>query len=119
MKVLDVGCGANRTNPKSVPQGTVNCDIQKPIRKVQNFVLCDAQHLPFVDKAFRKVFSSHVIEHVDNPFLMLKECLRVANKTVIIKTPFTLQPLRNFGNETPNQHRCHFNKRWFIKAFRC
>jgi hypothetical protein len=113
---LDVGCGANLTNPKSIPQGDVNCDIQKPNRKITNFVLCDAQHLPFKDGTFSSVLANHVIEHVDNPFLMLKEMLRVANGKVTIVTPFKLQPARGFGSKTPGQHRCHFNKKWFFKA---
>jgi len=119
---LDVGCGLNKDTPESVPQGDVNCDLQKPLAKISNFVLCDAQHLPFKDKTFSFVYSSHVIEHVDNPFLMLKELIRVANSKVLIRTPHRLL-LKGycrvkFGNKSPAQHRCHFDKKWFVKALR-
>jgi len=42
---LDVGCGDNQ-------KGDVNIDIQKPLGYVENFVLADAEHLPFKTKCF-------------------------------------------------------------------
>lgn len=80
--ILDVGCG-------SKPQGNVNCDpfikdmghrqggeiLQ--VYRIKNFVLCDGQQLPFRNCIFEKVFSSHVIEHVKNPYKFLAEIVRV------------------------------------------
>jgi len=85
--VLDVGCG-------SVPQGDVNTDIfigatphhkfKIRARRTPNFVLCDAQHLPFRDKAFSRVYTRHVLEHIPNPLQALKEYARVASLTYLI-----------------------------------
>lgn len=79
--MLDVGCGDSS-------KGSVNCDIVKHV--AQNFILCDAQYLPFKNNSFSTVYSSHVVEHVEDPKLMVEELLRVAIKRVIIKTPHLL-----------------------------
>lgn len=86
--LLNIGCGANAT-------GDVNLDLyvedtenhrnsaeflKLNVRAIQNFVRGDAQYLPFKDNAFEVVFSAQVIEHVKNPFLMLREMARVAKK---------------------------------------
>ena len=70
MTVLDVGCGL-------APEGDVNTDIQK--RRVPNFVQCDVYHLPFRDKAFTHVVMNHVLEHLHNPLVALKELKRVCH----------------------------------------
>lgn len=88
---LDVGCGTE-------PKGDVNVDFFKrgfnpqtgdqihgefmsPL-KIQNFILADAEWLPFKDDCFDVVFSSHVMEHVQNPLLMLREMCSVAKRKV-------------------------------------
>ena len=74
--ILDVGCG-----PK--PRGDVNVDCFKRgfnpqtgnqrqgdyinPEKIRNFVVADAQHLPFMDDCFNVVFSSHTIESARYP----------------------------------------------------
>jgi SAM-dependent methyltransferase len=93
-KMLDVGCGTK-------PKGDVNIDsfrggfnpqtgnqIQGEFRspqKIKNFIISDAMHLPFKDESFEVVFSSHTIEHVQNPSAMLREMWRVAKRKVIIR----------------------------------
>ena len=75
---LDVGCGSS-------PTGDVNIDIKR--MHAHNFVLADAQHLPFKTGIFHHVYSNHVVEHVDDPIAMTKELLRVSKDKVTIKTP--------------------------------
>jgi len=65
--ILDVGCGDNK-------QGDLGVDVRK-LKGVD--VVCDVQHLPFKDDCFSVVKSSVVIEHVLQPFLFLKEQVRV------------------------------------------
>jgi len=116
MKTLDVGCGVQ-------PKGDVNVDlyVKKPNphitahpiiepKEIKNFVLADACHLPFRDSSFEHVHSSHVIEHVENPFLLLKELLRVSRRTVEITTPHRLHKIDNPA------HKSHFTKTWFYRA---
>ncbi|MFA5365931.1 MAG: methyltransferase domain-containing protein [Candidatus Bathyarchaeia archaeon] len=118
---LDVGCG-------SKPSGTVNCDLYvndgfhregKTVlepKSISNFVLCDVQHLPFKDGAFHVVFSSHVIEHVPKPFLMLKEMWRVCKSQVKIVCP------HGFGDRLARRdkrvHINHLTGEWFDCAGR-
>jgi SAM-dependent methyltransferase len=106
MMVLDVGCG-------SVPVGDVNCDLCPEsywgnrktslmhIKLIPNFVLCDAHYLPFKDWAFESVISKQVIEHVANPYLMLKEIARVGKSKLTIECPhkFSEKWYRLFGKK--------------------
>jgi len=88
--VLDVGCGGD-------PQGDVNVDAFPHDRKqyfyewqpksVSNFVLADAHYLPFRNKTFEKIVCSHVLEHLTNPLVALKEMARVCNGIVEIYVP--------------------------------
>jgi ubiquinone/menaquinone biosynthesis C-methylase UbiE len=62
---LDVGCGNHR-------HGTVGIDLEgKPDVK------CDAHHLPFRKGIFDGCYAHAVLEHVNNPFTVLKEINRV------------------------------------------
>lgn len=78
-KVLNVGCGL------AVSFRSVNVDIRvdKTIHKGFVFIRCDAHFLPFRNKIFAYVLASHVLEHVDNPFIALKEWKRVSDKAII------------------------------------
>lgn len=91
--ILDVGCGTK-------PKGTVNVDVSRKgvnkqieeqnnevsmSAKANNFVLAHGEYLPFEDEIFDVVYSSHAIEHTQNPILMLKEMYRLAKRKVIVK----------------------------------
>lgn len=122
---IDVGCG-------SFPSGDVNCDLflvdighrtgsttilGQPLKpqKIENFVLCDVQHLPFRDNTFDEAYSSHVIEHVKNPFLLLKEMIRVSRCKIVIFCPHRL------GDRLQGKNPFHINflnKSWFYTAVR-
>lgn len=84
--ILDVGCGHLASH---VPRGNVNVDIQKPFHRPSNFVLSNANYLPFRNTLFDKVFFYDVIEHVENPSKCLREIHRVLKKkgVVEISTP--------------------------------
>lgn len=80
---LDIGCGAGSYEKTGKVRGQINCDISKPTKKIQNFCLCDAQNLPFKDKAFEKTYLFDVLEHVQNPTKALLELKRVSHKTIL------------------------------------
>jgi len=121
-KILDVGCGHQ-------PKGDVNVDlfpgptahrsadqriyddVALDIRSIPNFVQADACHLPFVDGAVDEVFSSHVIEHVDEPELMLSEIVRVAYRKIELYCPNGEHPSA-FGESKP-LHKSRFHLSWF------
>lgn len=122
MTILDVGCGDH-------PWGDVNCDINTGYtaeggdqkergmfidpHKIRNFVKCDAQYLPFKDNAFTKVFCFHVIEHVNNPYLLIRELMRVSHNSVTIRCPHRFSR----GAKFPF-HVHFFNKSWFAKSLK-
>ena len=86
---LDVGCGSgqNQQFMHIKHRGNINTDILKPIKPIPDFVQCDAQHLPFKDKAFTRSLLIDVLEHVDSPSQSLKELKRVTQKEVVVGTP--------------------------------
>ncbi len=118
-KKLDVGCG-------NIGQGDVNCDLyikdaghrgnklqeeQINPKLILNFVNCDALHLPFKNNVFEEVYSSHLIEHVSNPSLLIKEMLRVTTHSVIIKCPHRFgEPFRARYSK---YHKWHFTRKDF------
>lgn len=69
MGTLDVGCG-------SAPSGDVNLDRQY-FGKGKNFVIADAHYIPFKNKAFDKIYSSYLLEHLENPCKFFREARRV------------------------------------------
>ena len=117
---LDVGCGIKPKGDVNVdffglgynPQtgNQVQGDYMAP-KKIRNFVIADASHLPFKDESFNVVLSWHTIEHVQNPFLMFKELCRVAKRKVIVRCPHK----EGSGAVMP-YHINFFDETWFKKA---
>lgn len=89
METLNVGCGA-----KAI--GDVNIDLFPNQREqsvtpwnpkdIENFVLADAENLPFQTKVFKLIYAFHILEHINNPLKALREWKRVG-KVVKIKVP--------------------------------
>jgi len=121
MLVLDVGCG-------NYPRGHVNLDLypEKTLHRTSgsiintkgiNFVKGSAEFLPFRNESFDIVFSDNIMEHLENPILFLRECLRVAKSKVEVIVPHRyarnkLQLFPAIG------HRNFFNLQWFQKVLR-
>jgi ubiquinone/menaquinone biosynthesis C-methylase UbiE len=92
--ILDVGCGGDPKGdvnvdlyPMASPHRAEAPDIDLRPQKIPNFVLADGQHLPFKSNSFDIVYSFHLIEHVNNPSLLVWELIRVASRKVILKCP--------------------------------
>lgn len=91
-RTLDVGCGCS-------PRGDVNVDLMLPGSDLKwdqnpqgfkNFVRAAAEFLPFQNGSFDLVFSSHLLEHLEDPDLAVKEFLRVSSCQVQVIVPFWL-----------------------------
>ena len=83
--LLNVGCKSSYTKSSDV-----NLDIVP--RKVPNFIRGDIQNLEmFGDKQFGASYASHVLEHVEEPDIALRELHRVADSVFII-TPLPIWP---------------------------
>lgn len=102
--ILNVGCG-------SVPDGDVNVDV---VRGRWVDVVCDGQFLPFKDGCFEMVFSSHVIEHIVNPYLFLRECFRVAVKKVVVVCPHRFDKM--IHGDRGGRHLHFLNIGWFSRV---
>ena len=80
---LDVGCGGGIW--QTVPRAEVTTSMDYPNPIPPYFVFCDAHFLPFRDKQFEKVYAFNILEHVHNPYSVLKELKRVAISIVHLR----------------------------------
>jgi SAM-dependent methyltransferase len=106
--VVDLGCGAQGACPYANTLVDRNdYSSQFPDRE---FIINDLnQHpLPFKDHEFDFSFTSHILEHVKDPFLFLNEVSRVSKKGYI-EIPTPLADNLVSGNDT---HDPHGHKWW-------
>ena len=97
-KILDIGCGY-RANEKA----NTLADIQdlSHFYKGRNFVQLEEKKLPFKDKEFDFVISSHVLEHVKDFKFFIKELERISSRGYI-ELPSKLSD--NLVFENKNDH---------------
>ena len=102
--VLDIGCGYSAHKDAKVV-----CDTQdlSSFYKDKNFIKLSEGNLPFKDKEFDFVISSHVIEHVQDVALFIKELERVSSKGYI-ELPTVLEDNLVFENK-----KDHLWQMWF------
>jgi len=74
--LLDIGCGKKPYLEifKNKVSSYIGLDLK------EGDVIGSALDLPFPDESFDTVFSSQVLEHVEDPFLMMREVTRVLKK---------------------------------------
>ena len=99
--ILDIGCGYTAHENASVI-----CDIQNlsDFYKSKKFVQLESKKLPFKDKEFDFVITSHVIEHVEDVNFFIKELERISSKGYI-ELPTILED--NLVFENKNDHIWH------------
>ncbi|MBN1618929.1 class I SAM-dependent methyltransferase [Candidatus Dojkabacteria bacterium] len=127
-KALDIGCGngssAGAYDSKSGKWIGIDIDgshIPEMRTKYPdaNFLIADANHLPFKDGSFNTVLASHVWEHVSNPDLAAAEIVRVveAGGKIDVRVPHpTYENLyRKLGNPTP--HKQTFSTDALVRIF--
>jgi ubiquinone/menaquinone biosynthesis C-methylase UbiE len=104
-KILDIGCGYSAHKNASVV-----CDIQdlSNVYKEKNFVKLTSNILPFRDKEFDFVIASHVIEHVKDVELFIKELQRVSSKGYI-EVPTILEDNLVFENKKDHLWHMEFD----------
>ena len=91
LKVLEVGPGSNPTRRADVlVERYVDDNFHRrgdfKLYPHQTLIQGDGENLPFRDGEFDYVICCHVLEHVDNPDIFMKEQFRVASKGYI-ETP--------------------------------
>ena len=97
-KILDIGCGYTAHK-----KAKVICDVQNlsEFYKDRKFVKLNDKKLPFDDKEFDFVITSHVIEHVEDVIFFIKELQRISVKGYI-ELPTILED--NLVFENKNDH---------------
>lgn len=108
---LDIGCG-------SKPIGDVNLDLFTGLnphhgfdydpKEILNFILGDAQDLPFRTSVFSQVICDNVLEHISHPYKALDEMARVSKGSVYIIVP---------NNPPIREHREHLYT-WSLTSLR-
>ena len=100
-KILDIGCGYTAHK-----NANVTCDVQdlSHFYKEKKFIKLTGNILPFKDKEFDFIIASHVIEHVENIDLFIKELQRVSLKGYI-ELPTILDD--NLVFENKKEHLWH------------
>jgi SAM-dependent methyltransferase len=107
---IGVNYGSQLTCPFDVSTADINVDL---MRLPHVNVIADVQHMPFANRSFDEVYCFHVLEHVENPALALKELVRVASQLVELEVPFWLGK-----NARGRLTRCSFRPRWFHAALK-
>ncbi|MDC3161541.1 class I SAM-dependent methyltransferase [Gammaproteobacteria bacterium] len=113
--LLDVGCGSGLAlsvikaiNPERSCTGIEPTNDLVNIWKLRNVDVKNgsATKIPFDDNEFDTVYSSHVIEHIEDDLLATKEMIRVAKQKVLIIVPAGNCDDKNMG--TP--HLRYYNR---------
>ena len=82
--LLDIGTGsghiAHFLSKKCRSVTSVNLADERVVKEDYHFVKTEDEHLPFPDEKFDVVVSNHVVEHVNDQTLHIKEIHRVLKK---------------------------------------
>jgi len=95
--LLDVGAGdgviAKRVGEAVGAERIEGVDVLLRPKRVIEVREYDGTNLPFADRSFEVVTISDVLHHCEHPETVLRECLRVADRLVVIKDHFAYGPL--------------------------
>ena len=102
---INLGCG------RDIKKGYLNVDIKKA-KSVDGVVNLNKVPYPFKEGQFREVYMRNILEHLDNPYGIMKEIHRIsANRAkILIRVPHFSS--NNVWGDL--QHRRGFNTDTFI-----
>lgn len=88
-RILDVGCGdgslAHRLQALRPDIRVVGLEVQLRLRAPIPAALYDGSRFPFHDRTFPGVVIADALHHAADPTEVLRECLRVAGQSVVVK----------------------------------
>ena len=105
--ILDIGCGSGISmalskvfNPQMSFVGFEGNDSASEIWAARQLTVNvgDIYNLPFDNKSFDTVYSSHVLEHLEEPSKVIDESIRVAKRRIIHSVPNGDVDDKNFGS---------------------
>lgn len=123
VKILDVGCGTGITlglsklfNPNLEAQGIEGDQAAATLASKRGIGISNMSiyNMDFPSNTFDTVYTSHVLEHLDDPKLVIDECFRVSTKRCIHVVPDGNVNSKNFGS--PHIHI--FNRKNFLELFK-
>lgn len=77
--VLDIGCGENA-------RGSINLDCYVPKNIPKNFILANAEYLPFKKNSIHIILSYYNLEHLINPAIFIQKTYDIAKEKLEIVT---------------------------------
>jgi ubiquinone/menaquinone biosynthesis C-methylase UbiE len=104
MVKLDIGCGPNKH------LGYIGID-KRGLPGVDIVLDLDKEGLPFPDNSVDEVLLYHVLEHVESPWKVMKEVIRVCKDGAIIRVRFPY-PLHENAYKDP-EHKYILVPLWF------
>lgn len=110
-KIVDIGC----FDGHFFGDLAVNVDWKQYADNIPNFIIADANNLPFRNQVFNCAVVSELLEHASDPSRMLKEAERVSN-IVIIGVPNEYEwdaSLHPFSGSS--SHQRFFNQRTLLE----
>lgn len=104
MKILDIGCGSKKA------EGAVGMDIfgYPGVDIVHNV---ESYPWPLETSQFDKVICQHVIEHIDDVALFMKEVHRVCKDDAVVE--FTTPHFSSINSWVDPTHKKHFSLQWY------
>jgi 2-polyprenyl-3-methyl-5-hydroxy-6-metoxy-1,4-benzoquinol methylase len=114
--VLDVGCETGHLCKylAEMHGATVTgIDVHDARTIPIDFRIFDGESIPFADNAFDHVVLSFVLHHSNDPMALIKECRRVARRTVIAFEDF---PETRFERMSTSIHVWIFNVIWRLES---
>jgi len=122
-KIADIGCsiggmfGERATNVDRCSIEQLRNESKDPNLIIPNFIHAEAEKLPFKDKEYDWAVLGDMLEHVDDPLVVLDEAQRIA-KNVIITVPNEYEWAsfnEPFGN---SDHRRWFTEQSFFRMLK-
>lgn len=101
--VLEVGCGAGNILEKiegrligvDISERMIACAQQRLRKKDVLLIRANAERLPFCANSFNKIIASELLEHTENPDVVLKEIKRVLAPGGLIVVTIPNEPFIN------------------------
>ncbi len=114
--VLDVGCESGHLCKYLAEMHgatATGIDVHDARTIPIDFRIFDGESIPFADNAFDHVVLSFVLHHSNDPMALIKECRRVARRSVIA---FEDLPESRFGRMSTSIHVWLFNVIWRLQS---